>query len=162
MKCYTLLSDLSKVRHDFRKGQSFAAKADSIQQTIVSESTLRAAKEMEAKYETAKKELKIAALEGEKRLMAWLGIAGGAVLLLALAAFYFLWRWTVQKKQLVEQRVKQLEQEQQLIATQAVLDGETTERARIARDLHDGLGSLLSVVRFKPCGYEKRGNAGSR
>ena len=53
------------------------------------------------------------------------------------------------KQNLAEQRVLQLEQEKQLTATQAVLKGETTERARIARDLHDGLGGMLSVVKLK-------------
>jgi hypothetical protein len=81
-------------------------------------------------YETGKKEMQITALEEEKRLMIWLGIAGGAVLLLTLAVFSVLWRWTVQKRrlaesrtELAEQQVKQLEQEKHLIATQAVLDG---------------------------------------
>jgi len=44
--------------------------------------------------------------------------------------------------------VKQLEQEKQLVATQAVLDGETQERSRLARDLHDGLGSMLTGVKL--------------
>ena len=35
-----------------------------------------------------------------------------------------------------------------MIATQAVLDGETAERSRLARDLHDGLGGMLSVVKL--------------
>jgi len=111
--------------------------------------------EMEVKYETEKKELKITDLEKEKRLMTGLGIAGGAVLLLALVSFFLLWRWTVQKrqvaekqKQLAEQQVRQLEQEKQLVATQAVLDGETRERARLARDLHDGLGSMLTGAKL--------------
>jgi signal transduction histidine kinase len=47
-----------------------------------------------------------------------------------------------------EQKVIQLEQEKQLVATQAVLDGETAERSRLARDLHDGLGGMLSVVKL--------------
>ncbi|GHV53395.1 hypothetical protein FACS1894181_17190 [Bacteroidia bacterium] len=106
-----------------------------------------AIREMETKYETEKKETKIAALEDEKQLMIWLGIATGAVLLLALAAFFFLWRWTVQKKRLAESQIKQLEQEKQLIATQAVLDGEVQERIHLARDLHDGLGSMLASVK---------------
>ena len=111
--------------------------------------------EMEVKYETEKKEFQITSLQKEKRLMTGLGIAGGAVLLLALTAFFLLWRWTVQKrrvsekqKQLAEQQLKQLEQEKQLVATQAVLDGETRERARLARDLHDGLGSILTGVKL--------------
>ncbi len=41
-----------------------------------------------------------------------------------------------------------MEQEKQLIATQSVLDGEAAERTRLARDLHDGLGGLLSVVKL--------------
>jgi signal transduction histidine kinase len=59
MKCYRLLSDLSTARHDFRNYVFYGEKADSIQATITSELTIRAAKEMEAKYETEKKELEI-------------------------------------------------------------------------------------------------------
>jgi len=106
-------------------------------------------------YETEKQNLKIVSLEHEKRSVIWLSIAGGFVLLLALTAFSFLWRWTVQKRrfaeqqqQLAEQQIKQLEQEKRLVATQAVLDGETRERARLARDLHDGLGSMLTGVKL--------------
>ncbi|MDR3266834.1 MAG: tetratricopeptide repeat protein, partial [Tannerella sp.] len=107
-----------------------------------------AIREMEVKYETEKKETQITALESEKKRMIWLGIAGGAVLLLTLAAFFFLWRWTVQKKRLAESQIKQLEQEKQLIATQSVLDGEVQERIRLARDLHDGLGSILAAAKY--------------
>jgi len=145
---YTVLSDLSIARHDFRSYQYYLAKADSIEMSVVNEKTQRYAKEMEAKYETEKKELKIAALEKERGLMIWLSIAGGAVLLLTLATFFFLWRWTVQKRRLAETRIKQFEQEKQLVATQAVLDGETRERARLARDLHDGLGSMLTGAKL--------------
>jgi signal transduction histidine kinase len=36
-----------------------------------------------------------------------------------------------------------------------VLDGETQERTRLARDLHDGLGSLLTAVKFNLGGMNK-------
>jgi signal transduction histidine kinase/uncharacterized protein HemY len=114
------------------------------------------------KYETEKKEMQITTLENEKKMITWLSIAGASVLFLGLATLFFLWRWTVQKKrlaedekelaeqekQLAEQRIKQLVQEKQLIATQAVLDGEVQERTRLARDLHDGLGSILSAAKY--------------
>jgi len=148
MDCYTQLADLETARHNFRSYKFYALKSDSIQNEMISEKTRIYAKELEAKYETAKKELKITALEKEKRLMSGLSIAGGAILLLALATFFLLWRWTIQKRKLAESKNKQLEQEKQLIATQAVLDGETQERSRLARDLHDGLGSMLTGVKL--------------
>jgi signal transduction histidine kinase len=107
-----------------------------------------AIRDMEVKYETEKKETQIVSLESEKRQMMWLSIAGGAAFLLALVALILLWRWTVQRKRLADNQIKQLEQEKQLIATQAVLDGEIQERIRLARDLHDGLGSMLTGLKF--------------
>ena len=118
--------------------------------------------EMEVKYETEKKEMRIAALEDENQLMTLLSIAIAAVLLLALIASIFLWRWTVQKRrlaekrrELAEQQIKQLEQEKQLVAIQAVLDGEVQERTRLARDLHDGLGSILATAKYNLADIKK-------
>ena len=97
--------------------------------------------EMEVRYETEKKEAQIASLEEEKRLMTWIGITGGGVLLLGLITLVFLWRWTVQKRRIAEQQI-------QLVATQAVFDGEVQERSRLARDLHDGLGGKLTGMKI--------------
>jgi signal transduction histidine kinase len=104
--------------------------------------------EMEVKYETEKKEIRISALEEEKRLMTWLSNAGASILLLTLIAFFFLWRWIVQKRRKAELQVRQLEQEKRLITTQATLDGEMQERTRLAQDLHDGLGSILAAAKY--------------
>ena len=111
--------------------------------------------EMEVKYETEKKEMRITTLEAEKRLAMLLSMAGGVLLLLGLTALFFLWRWTVQKKRTAEQQhklaqvcIKQLEQEKQLVATQSLLEGEANERSRLARDLHDGLGSMLTGAKM--------------
>jgi signal transduction histidine kinase len=153
--CYRVLSELSVVQHKYKESMRYWMEMDGTEMDMDREHAVRASEEMAAKYETEKKELKISALEEERRLMFWLGIAGGVVLLLALLAFILLWRGTVQKRrfaeqqrQLAEQQIKQLEQEQQLIATQSVLDGETHERSRLAKDLHDGLGSMLTGVKL--------------
>ena len=111
--------------------------------------------EMEVKYETEKKEMQIVSLKEKNRLMRMISISGGGVLFLGLVALFFLWRWTTQKKRLAEQQKQfaeqqliQLEQEKQIIATQAVFDGEVQERTRLAHDLHDGMGGKLTAMRI--------------
>jgi len=111
--------------------------------------------DLSIKYETEKKEIRIAVLEEEKNFYIIIGAAGVVILLLALGLLLFRHRHIIHKRKLLEQqheiseqKIKQLEQEKQLIATQAVLDGETAERSRLARDLHDGLGGMLSVIKL--------------
>ncbi len=70
-------------------------------------------------------------------------------ILLLLLIILFLRQLSIRnKKKLAEQKVLQLMQEKQIVATQAVLEGETAERSRLARDLHDGLGGMLSAVKL--------------
>ena len=132
--------------------------------------------EMEIKYETEKKVMRIATLEKEKLFYIVLGSTGVALLLLAFSVLYYRHRLIIQKrrvaeqqkklveKQMVvaeqqreiaeqknalsEQKIKQLEKEKQLIAAQAVLDGEAAERSRLAKDLHNRLGGALSFIIF--------------
>jgi signal transduction histidine kinase len=144
----SFLWELSAARHDYAGRNRWKAALDSVQHIVVNETMLRAVEELQIKYETEKKEIQIIDLEKENRWMVGLSLAGGAALLLALGLLFYRHRLNVNKRRLAEQQVKQLQQEQQLIATQAVLDGETQERTRLARDLHDGLGGLLSAVRL--------------
>src|SRR5690606_35764310 len=103
---------------------------------------------MEVRYETEKKEIKITALEKQRQLYIWLGIAGIVILLIALAFAFIRYRLAVSRRKLAEEAAQRLEQEKQLVAVQATLDGEAAERTRLAKDLHDGLGSMLSLVKF--------------
>ncbi len=41
-----------------------------------------------------------------------------------------------------------MQTEKQLAATEAVLKGEERERTRLAKDLHDGLGGMLSGIKY--------------
>ena len=96
---------------------------------------------MEVKHETEKKEQLILSLTREKRLILYLGIAIGALLLLLLLLMFA-------RQRINKHKIERLKKEKQLVATQSLLDGETAERTRLARDLHDGLGGMLSAVRF--------------
>ncbi|MDR0753844.1 MAG: sensor histidine kinase [Prevotellaceae bacterium] len=104
--------------------------------------------EIEVKYETEKKELRIGALEKEKTLYAWIIIISIVAALLAFGILFFRHKLNVQKRRQAEQQIRQFEQEKQIVAAQALIDGEAAERSRLARDLHDGLGGMLSVVKL--------------
>lgn len=103
---------------------------------------------MEVKYETEKKELQIATLTKQRQLRTWLGVAGLTILLIALAFALLRYRLAVSRRKLAEEEAQRLKQEKQLVAVQATLDGEAAERTRLAKDLHDGLGGMLSAVKL--------------
>ena len=48
-----------------------------------------------------------------------------------------------------QQKITELENEKLLTATQAILQGQEEERGRLARDLHDGLGGILSGTNIR-------------
>ena len=111
--------------------------------------------DMQVKYETEKKEKEILKLSAEKRernilIYSLLG------LFIILAGLGFSIYNNVRKNKIIveqqllvkEKQLAELEKERQLIATKSVLKGEESERSRMARDLHDGLGGLLSGVKI--------------
>jgi signal transduction histidine kinase len=97
--------------------------------------------DLQVKYDSDKKELRIAALENQRKLSGWLGVAIIALLLTLLLLL-------INVRRLSRQKITQLEQEKQISAQQSVIEGENKERRRLARDLHDGLGGMLSAVRI--------------
>jgi two-component system NarL family sensor kinase len=105
--------------------------------------------ETDAKYNTEKKELEISVLKAEKKTNKILIVSLLAILAAGAGAGYFIYKNQKQRQLLASQRIKELEQEKQITAAQSLLEGETTERARLSRDLHDGLGGMLSVAKLK-------------
>lgn len=134
--------------------EQFRHLSDSLN-TVEAEAHLR---QLQVAYETAKKEqaLRIQDLEIRQKTQQrnWLIVLLALLILLALLVGFGLvarlriqQRLTAQSAQLQEQRIRQLEQQQKILAFDAMLDGQEKERARIAQDLHDGLGGLLTAVK---------------
>jgi signal transduction histidine kinase len=154
----TILQNIAEVytlSHNLDSTVAYLEKAYNLRDTLHNQQSDKTIQELKIIYETEKKDTHIASIEKEKRLLMWLVIAGGSLLLLALTVFLLLYRSTIQKRrlaekqqQLAEQQIIQLQQERQLVAAQAVLDGEVQERLRLARDLHDGLGSILAAAKY--------------
>lgn len=109
-------------------------------------------------YETAEKEARIAEQElaiersRHQRNLLLLGLA--VVVLSGAFLIWYFWhrnrlarKLAAQESLLNRQRIAQLEQEKRLYAMDAMMEGQEAERMRIAQDLHDGLGGLLSNVK---------------
>ena len=52
-----------------------------------------------------------------------------------------------QKEAIQHQEIRELQQENKLLALNSMIEGQEAERLRIAKDLHDSLGGLLSTVK---------------
>lgn len=103
---------------------------------------------LEAKYETEKKEAQIKLQQAQlkqKSILNYLLAFGAAALLVISLLGYRNYR---NKQKLQQAKIDELETEKQLTATAAVLKGEEQERTRLAKDLHDGLGGMLSGIKF--------------
>ncbi len=118
--------------------------------------------DVEAKYQNEKKQLEILHLEKNKKIQT-LSIKQKSALnyflfasVVALLIVGFLiyrnlrhrQRLAKQQDELQEQRIRELEKDKQLVAVESMLKGQEEERSRLAKDLHDGLGGLLSGVKF--------------
>ncbi|MEM9920111.1 MAG: sensor histidine kinase [Bacteroidota bacterium] len=122
--------------------------------------SIRANAEMNAKFETeqSKKELAEEKLLNQqyKTRQSILLISFVAVLFISILSYWFLRQQqrntkliAQQKIQIRDQEVADLLQSQELKMVNAMLDGQETERKRIAKDLHDHLGSLLTTLKWK-------------
>lgn len=145
---YTILSYITAGEGNFKTSLWAKRQSDSIQETVLNEQVIKTTTELGKKYETEKKDHQIklqqAELKNRKVLNYYLFGAAFGILFISL----LMYRYYHQKRKLQQQRISQLEKEKQLTATEAVLKGEEQERTRMAKDLHDGLGGMLSGIKY--------------
>jgi len=134
--------------NDFKNAFSYADESKKLNEKIFTESVAAKDANLKVKYETEKKDdqikLQQAALQRKSTFNYFL--MAGAVTLLMISLLSY--RTYQQKQKIQQQRISELETEKQLTATEAVLKGEEQERTRLAKDLHDGLGGMLSGIKY--------------
>ena len=145
---YKTLSLVKSARHDFKAANFYDQQWDALSQSLQEEELSEYAMELETKYETEKKDIKLKLQEvriNQKNTLNYILLgSAGALLVISLLAY----RNYRHKQKLQQQRIAELEIEKQLTATEAVLKGEEQERTRLAKDLHDGLGGMLSGIKY--------------
>jgi two-component system, NarL family, sensor kinase len=120
------------------KDKAMAAKDSMIDITVQQQIA-----EMQTKYETVKKEKQIEeqkfSIDKRNYIIA---ASTGFILLAGLAGLAFFNRFRLKKKSELQQKLN----EQQQKATIDILTAEEKERKRIASDLHDGVGQLMTAA----------------
>jgi two-component system, NarL family, sensor kinase len=144
-----LLSKLALVKGDLIKYNEYNRLGTELSEKLFNERLQENVLIQEKKYETAKKEAQILLQQADikqKKTLNYLLGAGIAASLLILLVAYGNYK---QKRKLQEQKIADLEKEKLLLATQSILKGQEEERNRLAKDLHDGLGGMLSGVKLQ-------------
>ncbi len=147
---------------NFGDALDFRKKFEVLNDSVLGEKSRININMLEARYESEKKEQQIKDLKQQAEIKdlslqqnRLLIIILVAVLISVVAIAWLASRTYNQKKLLLEKdnalkqsRIAELEAEKQLLASEAVIKGQEEERGRLAKDLHDGLGGLLSGVKF--------------
>jgi len=131
-----------KKAYDFEKASEDFS--DNYNQSILAKQS----SDLEKKYETQKKESQIRLQQADikrKNILNYV-LLGSALAILVISLLSY--RNYKHRQKLQQAKIDELETEKQLTATEAVLKGEEQERTRLAKDLHDGLGGMLSGIKF--------------
>jgi len=156
-----ILFALSEIKNALGKNQkaySLLKESYTINDTLKQLKGIEAMEEMQAKFDVGEKEseLQINRLKLNERTLErnifLIGISFLAVCTLFI--FFFLRskirankKITFQKEEIQMQRINELQQKNKLLALSGMIEGQEAERMRIAKDLHDSLGGLLSTVK---------------
>lgn len=155
-------SEMEYARGDYHKAYDYLKEFVVYKDSTFNEEVAQQVLEMEAKYQNEKNEGELLQLSKEKEVETlkasqqsrlkffFIGIAALALLAALLLFANFKRRNTINKQNeaIQLQKIKDLENEKQLVAMDGIIKGEENERSRVAKDLHDGLGSLLSGVKL--------------
>jgi two-component system, NarL family, sensor kinase len=127
---------------------SYLKQYNVVKDSVQARNNRKLTNELETKYQTQKKEallLKQQVTIQQKNLINYI-LAGSAASLFIISLLSY--RNYKHKQKMQQQQIAELEKEKQLLAAEAVLEGQEQERIRLAKDLHDGLGGMLSGIKY--------------
>lgn len=148
---YKELSVIAEKQGNYAMALSYQKKYSAIKDSVYTNTKMKEIEHLNVKYQTEKKEqqLKLQKLQiSRKNFMLW-GILG-FITLMMIAGFSFFRKRQIQNKMNLQSVVMK----QQDLATKAVITAEENERKRIAADLHDGVGQMMSAAKMNLSAFE--------
>jgi two-component system, NarL family, sensor kinase len=159
---YLTRAEIEQKAGNYKLAGEYFSKTITVSDSLFKTETSEKVAEAEARYQNEKKQQEIVRLEKDtqiksltikqKSTLNYILIGSVAALLLVGFMGYRNLRHrqqlAKQQDELQQQRIRELEKDRQLVAVDSMLKGQEEERSRLAKDLHDGLGGLLSGVKF--------------
>ena len=167
IKISEILSKCFEERGKDQQALYYLKKADALKEAQRDSEKFAISNQLALEYQAQEKEKAIENLETEneeglaklqqsRRLL----IALGALLLVGILAVYYIIRYynqrnktrtliTQQREELDRQRIMKLQNDLRIQSLEAMMNGQELERSRIANDLHDSLGGLLSTLKLQ-------------
>ncbi len=159
---YEVRAQIEEAAGNFKLASSYYSKTLDLSDSLFKAETSEKVAEVEARYQNEKKQQDIIQLEKDKAIhlltikhkttLNYFLLASVVVLLILALMIY---RYFINGQQLAKQQdelqqihISQLEKDKQLVVVDSMLKGQEEERTRLAKDLHDGLGGLLSGIKF--------------
>jgi two-component system, NarL family, sensor kinase len=152
---YKELAGIAEKTGNFALSLDYYKKQTALKDSIYSGDKMKQIEQLNAKYQTEKKEQQLKLQDAEitkKNYLLWGLAASIGLLIFAGISFY-------RKRQLQNKMSLQAEvMKQQDIATKAIINAEENERKRIAADLHDGVGQMMSAAKMNLSAFESEVN----
>ena len=135
------LAELLSMKGDYKAAFEYLIMSNKYKDSIFSQKNKNAI----AKLESEKEVLQLQATNKQRAALNKILIGAAAALLF----IGFLGYRNFRNKQVIQkQKITELEKEKQLLTVDAMLKGQEEERSRLSKDLHDGLGGMLSGVKM--------------
>ena len=145
---FGVMRELKFAEGKYEEAYQYFEKFNTLNDSLLISEKVNEFSEREARYQSEKKDTQLQLQQTtirQKNILNYI-LIGGAVTLLIISLLLI--NNHKNKQKLQRQRIAELEKEKQLTATEAVLKGEEKERTRLAKDLHDGLGGMLSGIKY--------------
>jgi len=144
-RIYRSLIDLYEATGDYKKANEMGRLQIQYKDSIYTADMNLRFSEMETKYETAVKEQEIQQQRFEiAKRNYWIAAIAALLLLGSLLGYSYYRRFKLKKEQQLQAEIMH----QQDMATRGILEAEENERERIARELHDGVGQMMSAAKM--------------
>lgn len=167
LSAYKNLSENYRLLEDYEQAYSYKKRYAELQDSILNENRIIAVNNLTYKHESRQKNTEIKLLEKEKALAEESNqqqkralIVLGLVLGLLTLVIYYIIRFYSEKintariieeqnEKINQQKINELKDKIQINSMQSMIEGQEVERERIAKDLHDSLGGLLSTIKLQ-------------